>query len=157
MNGNDIVFSDSTILGYCITAFIYLALPVASFFIMRKYNSAKLLPMIAGIITYFLATRLADGAAYLMLPAAPLAQKAAISTEIVCITEKVGRWLLRAVLLHYLLNGSVWLASFSGIPVLSKLTGIIVGTGIIIYVFRLIDGRSFIDDIIYPQLQSDTF
>ena len=271
MNGNDIVFSDSIILGYCVTAFIYLALPVTSFFIMRKYNSAKLLPIIAGIITYFLATRLADGAAYLMIHAAPLAQKAAISTEIVCITEEVGRWLaikyplsnvnnsgaavccgighaglecwirgfstfsiigygqtlnrdgitaftagkttaaadsiikqltdyaendifcsildwvhiitnfgfhiclsvmifkkikesdfkkrwlLRAVLLHYLLNGSTWLASFSGIPVLSKLTGIIVGAGIIIYVFRLIDGRSVIDDIIYPQLQNDTF
>ncbi|WP_028518451.1 hypothetical protein [Ruminococcus flavefaciens] len=61
------------------------------------------------------------------------------------------------LLLHYLLNGSVWLASFSGIPVLSKLTGIIVGTCIIIYVFRLIDGRSVIDDIIYPQSQTDTF
>ena len=271
MNGNDIVFSNSTILGYCITAFIYLALPVTSLFIMRKYNSAKLLPIIAGIITYFLSTRIADGTAYLMLPAAPIAQKAAISTEIVCITEELGRWLaikyplfnvknssaaicygighaglecwirgfdtfkiigygqtlnrdgiaaltadktakaadsiikqltdyaqndifcsildwvhimtnfgfhiclsvmifkkinesdfkkrwlLRAVLLHYLLNGSVWLVSFSGIPVLSKLTGIIVGTGIIIYVFRLIDGRSVIDEIIYPQSPNDTF
>lgn len=261
---NDIVFSGSTLIGYCITALIYLALPVAAFFIMRRYNSAKLLPITAGIITYFLSTRLADGMAYIMLPAASFAQKAAISTEIVCITEELGRWLaikypllnvrtsgaavcygighaglecwirgfdtfniigygqklnsegvepftagktpqaaeavikqlnafadndifcsildwlniltnfgfhiclsvmifkklndnnfkkrwlLRAILLHYLLNGSVWLTSFSGIAVLSKLTGIIVGAGIIVYVYRTIDGRSVIDDIIYP-------
>jgi uncharacterized membrane protein YhfC len=265
---NDIVFSGSTLIGYCITAFIYIALPVSAFFIMRKYNSAKLLPIIAGIVTYFLSTRIADGMAYLMLPAASFAQKAAISTEIVCITEEVGRWLaikyplfnvttpgaavcygighaglecwirgfdtfgiigygqklnregieaftadktpqaaeavikqlrtfadndifcsildwlnivtifgfhiclsvmifkkfndnnfksrwlLRAILLHYLLNVSVWLVSFSGIAVLSKLTGIIVGVGIIAYVYRTIDGRSVIDDILYPSPQT---
>ena len=267
MGVNDIVFSTGTNIGYCITALVYLMLPIAAFFIMRKYNAATLLPVIAGIITYFLSTRLSDAVIHLVLFSASFAQKAAASAELVCITEEVGRWLamkyplsnvktsaaavcygighaglecwircvqtfkiigygqtlstdgisaftseksqkaaesitqqlkiyadnnffysildqmsiftnfgfhiclslmifrkmnengfkkrwlLRAIILHYLLNVSVWLVSLTHIIILQKLTGIIVGIGIIIYVCRKTDIRQVIDEILYPAPQ----
>ncbi|MBR4200996.1 MAG: YhfC family intramembrane metalloprotease [Oscillospiraceae bacterium] len=57
------------------------------------------------------------------------------------------RWLLLAILLHYVLNGAVWLASFTQDALFIKLTGIICGAGIILFVFRLIDGRACMDEI----------
>ena len=62
-------------------------------------------------------------------------------------TNYQKRWLLLAVLLHMLLNGSGWLASLSDSMLLQKLTGIFCGAAVMILVHKLIDGRACIDDI----------
>ena len=60
------------------------------------------------------------------------------------------RWLLLAIGLHYALNFMSWLASLSGSPLISSIVGIVTGTVIIALVYRLIDGRSIIGEILYP-------
>ncbi|MBO4876834.1 MAG: YhfC family intramembrane metalloprotease [Ruminococcus sp.] len=89
----EIVFSGSTVLGYCITGLVYLILPVAAFLFMKRYSRVSIFPLIAGAVTYFLATRTADIAAMLMLGSASFAAKQAIASELVAYTEETGRWL----------------------------------------------------------------
>ncbi len=97
----EIMFSGSDVLGYCITGIVYLILPFASFFLMKRYSRVSIFPVIAGAVTYFLSTRTADIAAMLMLGSASFAAKKAIASELVAYTEEGGRWLA----MKYLLSG----------------------------------------------------
>lgn len=260
----DIIFTGSTMAGYWLTAIVYMAVPVAAFFIMRGCGAAKWLPIIAGVIMYFISTRLCDLTVWATLFSAPFAVKQAAAVELICIFEETGRWLamkyplfnikssgsavcygighaglecwmrgfstfglistgsrlnregissfieektpeaaeaavkelqrladngiingiadsaevitnfgfhialsllifkkmgepkfkrrwlLLAIGLHYALNFMSWLASLSGSPLISSIVGIVTGTVIIALVYRLIDGRSIIGEILYP-------
>lgn len=260
----DLVFSGSTMFAYLLTAVVYLAVPIAAVFVMRGCGAVKWLPVIAGVIMYFISTRLCDLTVWITLFSAPFAVKQAAAVELICIFEETGRWLamkyplfnirsprsavcygighaglecwmrgistfgligtgnrlnreglssfiegktpqaadaamkelqmltdkgiingiadsievitnfgfhialsllifkkmgepkfkrrwlLLAIGLHYALNCISWVTSLSGIPLLSSIFGIITGAAIIILVYRLIDGRSVIDEILYP-------
>ena len=63
----EVYFSDSTLLGYGITGAVYIMLPVIAFYIMHRYNAARLWHVIVGVVTYFISTRLSD-ACVLRLP-----------------------------------------------------------------------------------------
>lgn len=67
------------------------------------------------------------------------------------IQETAGqkRWLLCAILLHLILNGAVWLASFSGSTLLTSCTGILCGICIMMIVNKLIGGRFLLNEIRY--------
>lgn len=60
------------------------------------------------------------------------------------------RWLFLAVILHFFLNGSVWLASFSGAPYLISAVGIMSDVIVILVIFRIIDGWKCLDALRYP-------
>ena len=87
----EIVVSDSTLFGFCITGLVYFIVPVLAFFIMKKYGAAGIIPVIAGVITYFLSTRISDTIVWAMsLPAAVMPVAAA---EMAGISEETGRYL----------------------------------------------------------------
>ncbi len=60
------------------------------------------------------------------------------------------RWLFLAILLHYCLNCSAWLASLSGSPIFSSITSITVGIVIIFIAAKIINLKECIDEILYP-------
>ena len=65
-------------------------------------------------------------------------------------THYEKRWLLCAILLHYLMNGSGWLASLSGDAALCSFVGILCGITVIWIVCRLIRMEKCIDEIRCP-------
>ena len=62
------------------------------------------------------------------------------------------RGLIFAILLHIFVNGAGWLASFSGSLLLRNAVGIVTGCIAIAVVCRLIDFRSCMDEILYPEI-----
>ncbi|HAG13949.1 MAG TPA: hypothetical protein DCG49_08825 [Ruminococcus sp.] len=60
------------------------------------------------------------------------------------------RWLLLAILLHYLLNAAAFFTAFSPNASLSGMIGCACGIGIAALVYRLIDGKAVINEILYP-------
>ncbi|WP_019678900.1 YhfC family glutamic-type intramembrane protease [Ruminococcus flavefaciens] len=89
----EITFSAGTFAGYWLTGILYMVLPIAAFFTIGRYSKAKYLPLIAGILAYFISTKLCDLTVWLLLFSAPYAVKVAIATEIVCFFEEPARWL----------------------------------------------------------------
>ena len=65
-------------------------------------------------------------------------------------THYEKRWLLCAILLHYLMNGSGWLASLSGDAALCSFVGIVCGGIVIWIVCRLIRIAECMDEIRWP-------
>lgn len=70
--------------------------------------------------------------------------------RMIFVTDGRKRWLALAVLLHYAMNCIPYLASLTGSNFFARLAGIGTGTGIMLLVSRLIDGRSVIDEIRFP-------
>ncbi len=60
------------------------------------------------------------------------------------------RAMLPAVLLHYAVNGSGWLISFTGNAYLSAVTGIAAGLAVIFAADRIADLRESLREILYP-------
>jgi len=60
---------------------------------MRGCGAVKWLPVIAGVIMYFISTRLCDLTVWITLFSAPFAVKQAAAVELICIFEETGRWL----------------------------------------------------------------
>jgi len=88
----EIAVSSTAQLGYCLTGIVYLLLPPAAYYILRRYGAARLLPVIAGAVMYFIATRLADLTVWLALGSASFAVKAAAAAELVPFTEEPARY-----------------------------------------------------------------
>ena len=65
-------------------------------------------------------------------------------------SDRQKRWLLAAILLHYCMNFTVWLASLTGNMLFQKLTGIICGIAVITAVSKMIDLKQCMDEIKYP-------
>ena len=258
------VFSGSTTLGYFILGAFYILLPVTAWLVLKKAGTAPVWPVAVGAVVYFLTTRLSDLSACVIGTSGDLAYKAAVSAELVCIFEEVGRylamrypvaniktmnsavcygighaglecwirgfgslkimsygsrsldsftagktpekaakiterlaeladhplyislldcigalavfgvhialsllifikiketgqlrWLLAAVGLHYFVNCSGWLASFSGSPLVRSLAGIACGIIVIAVVCRIIGIKDRIAQIRYPELWED--
>jgi uncharacterized membrane protein YhfC len=89
----EVYFSDSTLLGYGITGAVYIMLPVLAFYIMHRYNAARLWHVIVGVVTYFISTRLSDACVLLTLSSASAAQKQVAAAELVGVFEETGRFL----------------------------------------------------------------
>lgn len=88
-----LTFSGGTLFGLALTVFVYLALPVTVFFLLRSRGRAQVFPVIAGAVTYFLAVRLNDLTAHLLLFRQPVGVQAAAALEFVAIFEETGRYL----------------------------------------------------------------
>ena len=263
-DAEDIFFSGGTMFGYWLTAVMYMVLPVIAYFIMKACGAARLLPVIAGVVMYFIAVKLCDLTVWIALFSAPFSVKQAAAVELVCIFEETARWLamkyplfnikssaaavcygighagmecwmrggstfkligigsrlnsdginsfisgktpekaeetlkelqrladkgiitsiagsveimsnfgfhialsvlifkkmyepnfkkrwlLLAIGLHYALNCISWAVSFSGSQLITSIVGIISGAAIIALVWRIIDGRNVVDEILYP-------
>lgn len=89
----DIVFSDSTMLGYIISASVCFLLPISAFFLLRRYRAAALFPVMAGALVCFLSTRACDLSIWMLMATAPMAQKSVAAAELVGIFEETGRFL----------------------------------------------------------------
>ncbi len=92
-NIQNIAFSDAAFLGYSITAAVYLLLPCAALFLMRKYNAARIYPVIVGAIVWFAAVRLCDLSVSVLLLHASFALKTVYAAECIAYFEEPGRWL----------------------------------------------------------------
>ncbi|MBQ8960968.1 MAG: YhfC family intramembrane metalloprotease [Ruminococcus sp.] len=93
MEGAQISFSAGTMLGYFISGAVYALLPITAFLLLKRAGTARLWPAIVGAVVYFLTTRLSDFFAYIFGACQDHAVKAAISAELVCIFEELGRCL----------------------------------------------------------------
>ena len=87
------VFSGSTTLGYFILGAFYILLPVTAWLVLKKAGTASVWPVAVGAVVYFLTTRLSDLSACVIGASGDLAYKAAVSAELVCVFEEVGRYL----------------------------------------------------------------
>ena len=63
--------------------------------------------------------------------------------------QKSLRWLALAILLHYLLNALVGVVSIGKMPILTGFTGIFFGLGVILTVYKIIDGENVLTEIKY--------
>ena len=63
------------------------------------------------------------------------------------VTDFRKRWLVLAIGLHIGLNELYGLSSLAGEPVFTKLTGIFCGTAVILLVYRLIDGKTILEEL----------
>lgn len=63
------------------------------------------------------------------------------------VTDFRKRWLVLAIVLHIGLNELYGLSSLAGEPVFTKLTGIFCGTAVILLVYRMIDGKTILEEL----------
>lgn len=89
----ELFFSPAVQLGYILTAVIYFSLPAAAFFILHKYGAAKISPVLAGALVYFLSTRMCDLTVWLGFSSLPMAAKKVAAAELTAFFEETGRWL----------------------------------------------------------------
>ncbi len=68
----DMIFSDGAMLGYGITAAVYLLLPCAALIQMLRHNAARIYPVIVGAIVRFVSVRLCDLTVSVLLLRVPL-------------------------------------------------------------------------------------
>ena len=268
--GTAVLLSGGTLAGYALSGIVSLLLPAAAFLWLRYYRAARIYPVIAGIIVYFVAVQMSNLFGNIIGFSASFAQRTVLAAELVCYFEECGRWLamrwpvtdirdtrsaicygighaglecwirgaqqlhichlgqqvnrggieqffgsrtpeqidlftqqmqiyadhslflslltvlnsltnfgfhiavsllicrkiqetngqkrwlLCAVLLHTALNGSVWLASFSGSEILKLCIGILCGICVIIFVNRMIGISDCFDEIRYRMVPEET-
>lgn len=89
----EISVHDTAQLGYCITGIVYLLLPAAAYYVLRRYGAARLIPVIAGAVMYFIATRFADLTIRIALGSASFALMSVAAAELVPFFEEPARFL----------------------------------------------------------------
>ena len=89
---DSILFSDSTLNGYCISGTVYLLLPVIAFLLMKRQRTAYIFPVILGVIVYFTAVQFSNLFGNIMGFSRDYAARTVIAAELVSIFEEVGRW-----------------------------------------------------------------
>lgn len=90
---SDIVFSGSTVFGFCLAGLVSLLIPAAAYLLMRRYRAARLYSVIVGMITYFLSVKLCDFTVMILFSRASAAMKTALAIAFVGFFEETGRWL----------------------------------------------------------------
>ncbi|MBP0976379.1 MAG: YhfC family intramembrane metalloprotease [Oscillospiraceae bacterium] len=89
----DMIFSDGAMLGYGITAAVYLLLPCAALIQMLRHNAARIYPVIVGAIVWFVSVRLCDLTVSVLLLRVSFALKTVYAAECIAYFEEPGRWL----------------------------------------------------------------
>lgn len=94
-------FSSASQVGFALLGTVYLLLPVSAFLLLRKYRSARLLPVILGALVYLLVTRLNDIAVGILFASSAPAFKVIMASLTVGIFEESGRYLTMKYPLRY--------------------------------------------------------
>ena len=89
----EIAVNSTAQLGWCLTGIVYLLLPAAAYYILHRYGAARVLPVIAGAVMYFISTRLADLTVRIALGSASFAVMSAASAELAPFAEEPARLL----------------------------------------------------------------
>ena len=80
---DSILFSGSTLNGYCISGTVYLLLPVIAFLLMKRQRTAYIFPVILGVIVYFTAVQFSNLFGNIMGFSRDYAARTVIAAELV--------------------------------------------------------------------------